>query len=72
MPVRKQYECTDSFNRLEVSLNGEDTELLLRVTDEDENETRIFLTRNDLLDLIKELELHNEFLYEKEKGGKNA
>lgn len=72
MPVKKIYECTDSFNRLEVTLSDDELDLLLKVFDNDEDEITIRLTRSDLLDLIKELELHNDYLYENEKGGKNA
>lgn len=71
MPVRKYYEDVDNFNKLEVTHLETETEHFLSLTHEEGNQIEVNLTRNDLLNLIKELEMINEYLYEK-KGGKNG
>jgi len=72
MPVRKHYECADTFNTLKVGTTDFDSDLLLTIKDETDYEIQIMLTRMDLLDLITELESYNELLFEIEKGGKNV
>ena len=72
MPVKKHYECTDSMNRLDVLLSECESELLLKVSEENGNEIQIRLTRYDLCDLISELEIIDDLIYEKEKGGSNG
>ena len=73
MPIRKHYECVETFNTLKAVISDDDKHLLLKIKDENDNdnEIEIFLTRNDLIDLIDELNLINEELYEMEKGGSN-
>jgi hypothetical protein len=72
MPVIKQYECLETFNKLELELRGNN--LLLQMTHEDNNEIKILLSRSDLLDLLQELEMYNQLMWENEKseGGNNG
>ena len=67
MPVRKQYECVTTFNKLELEID-EDNHLLLTMNDEENNTIEISITRGDLLDLIQELEVYNQLLWENEKS----
>ena len=73
MPVRKQFECVETLNTLKAEISEDDHHLLLTIKPEiyNDDEIEIFLTRNDLLELIDELNAINEELYENEKGGSN-
>ena len=73
MPVIKYYEDVDNLNKLEVTYLERETEhfLSITITHEEGNQIEINLTRMDLLNLIKELEIINDIIYEKE-GGKNG
>jgi len=66
MPVRKHYECVDSFNTIKLRYN--DAHLVLVVEKEAESSEEaesfeILLDRNDLLEMIQDLETINEILY---------
>jgi hypothetical protein len=72
MPVIKQYECLETFNKLELELK--DDNLLLTMVHEDDTKIETLLSRGDILDLIQELEMYNQLMWENEKsaGGKNG
>jgi len=76
MPVRKYYECTESFNSIEfdtIETIDKQTFLFIKTKHEDDQYIEVNLTRMDLLNLIQELENINEIIYDKEKeGGNNA
>lgn len=69
MPIRKHYECVETFNTLKVQTDEEHLLLIIKAEKETDEEIEILLTRHDLLDLVDELNSINEFLYEMEKGG---